>query len=805
MPHIAHIRVDKSGEEWTQSVAAHCRQVAAYAAESLSCVSLFHIGYLAGLLHDIGKAKQQYTEYIYKASHGELVRRGAVNHTFAACIFVLERYHTAARDSYDRLTAELLAWVCGSHHGMFDCWDTDGKNGFAHRTEYDREQIAYDESIAHFLAEVADGQELDELFRQASAEVKALVLQIKREAPAMTSGGKAEYGKSVQFLLGQAARLVLSAVIDGDRRDTAEFMSGQKRNPPAADQALWAREIARVESRLGKFQADTPINQARAYISDTAKDFAGKSGGIIRLTVPTGAGKTLTTLRYALHHAAAQQKKRIFFIIPLLSVLDQNTAVIKDWLDPALVSLHSSNVVTTDLMPEELDRYELAAETFDTPVMITTLVQLLDALFSGKTTAIRRMKSFCNSVIVIDEVQTVPKKLLYLFNLAVDFLAFFCGTTLVLTSATQPVLDEMDYRIALSPDNEMVRYDKERFSVFRRTEVIDRTSPAGMTEEEIAAFAQERIAETSSLLLICNTKTAARKIFQLLRNASGEAYETYHLSTAMCMAHRLENLERINSGLAASRTDPSKKLICVATQLVEAGVDFSFETCIRLKAGLDSVAQAAGRCNRNGEYAQLCKVYIVNLRGENLTRLTEIKTAQNALNQFLENYHNDSKRYGADLLSPESITSFYRTLTNQITGKNHYQYIDGDYSLFDYLTNNTAFSRVKDTGTKYYFNQSFKLAGERFKVYEEDTADAIVPYNDAAKNLITDLLSQRAKYDMAYLHDKLEEAKPYSVKLYRYQLDSAAVYADENNRMRFVSEQFYDGEIGFNLSKDLFY
>lgn len=230
---------------------------------------------------------------------------------------------------------------------------------------------------------------------------------------------------------------------------------------------------------------------------------------------------------------------------------------------------------------DELSSHELMAENWTSPVIITTLVQLLDTLFSGKTTCIRRFQALVNSIIVIDEVQAVPNRMLALFNLAVSFLSEVCGATVVLCSATQPCLERADHPIAV-PIRDIISRDPALWSAFRRTTIQD----AGACRlEEIPDFVLNKLETADSLLVVCNKKGEAEFLY---RQLSGWGHRCFHLSAAMCMAHRKTTLDAIQASLAQDG-----KTICVATQVVEAGVDISFGCVIRLTAGLDSIIQSA--------------------------------------------------------------------------------------------------------------------------------------------------------------------------------------------------------------------
>lgn len=265
--------------------------------------------------------------------------------------------------------------------------------------------------------------------------------------------------------------------------------------------------------------------------------------------------------------------------------------------------------------PDELDPHELMAENWGSPIIITTLVQLLDTLFSGKTSCIRRFQALCSCVLVIDEVQTVPPRMMTLFNLALGFLAKVCGATIILCSATQPCFDRAEPPILGTPE-ELVPYTPELWAPFERTRLIDAGSRC---LEEIPDFIQERLRETESLLMVCNTKQQAR-------------------------------------------CKDGKKVLCISTQLAESGIDISFGCVIRLAAGMDNAIQAAGRCNRNGEAPIPSPVFLLNCSDENLGRLPEIQAAKTASLQLLSAFHEDPAQFGNALSSPQCISRYYQNL-----------------------------------------------------------------------------------------------------------------------------------------------
>ena len=256
MTYLAHIDGERG-----QTAQAHCRKAAEYAATALRPVQLTCLAVLAGLLHDMGKFKEAYRLYLQLAAAGNPAAvRGSVNHTFAAVRFLLQRYHKQNGDPIRNLTAELLACAVGAHHGLFDCIDDRRRCGFLHRLE--QTDIDYEESLTNYLAQCAPLEELDALFAQAVTEVGRCMEKLQ---PLVRD----EYGVEGDFYLGLLMRLLLSAVIEGDRRDTAEFM-GHMTYPAFPDgearAAMWDTLLARVEQKLGEFPCDTDIARPAANL-----------------------------------------------------------------------------------------------------------------------------------------------------------------------------------------------------------------------------------------------------------------------------------------------------------------------------------------------------------------------------------------------------------------------------------------------------------------------------------------------------------------------------------------------------------
>lgn len=778
--HIRLNEVDRN-KEHIQTAAAHCRQTAKYAEDALSCIGLGTAAFLAGLTHDCGKFTRTYENYLRKAVHGMPVQKGSVNHTFAGVRYLLQHFHSK-NISISDISCELIAYAAGAHHGLFDLAAETGRDGFTHRLNA---PIEAGEAIKNFLEQCASREELDCLFQKSASELENCFAQLLSLAQNKQS--------ELCFYLGLLARLLLSSVIDGDRRDTAEFMLQKKQQRLHPNRAeCYHSALTALKQKLQTFSADTPIQQARRNISDTCYHMAQEPGGLYALNVPTGAGKTLSSLRYALAHSITHNKQRIFFVMPLLSIIEQNSAAIQSAIgDSSLILEHHSNVVREASCSEDLSPRELLIENWDAPITVTTLVQFLETLFSGKTSAIRRFWSLCNSVIVIDEVQTVPTNMLTLFNLAINFLVKICGTTVVLCSATQPLLEKADHPLFCIPQP-IVPHDDALWQTFSRTRIIDAGT---MQLSELPVFIQQQLMQTNSLLVICNKKATATKLYTMVKEL--QIFKCYHLSASMCMAHRRDTMEHMKNDL----NSPEEKVICISTQVMETGVDVSFGCVIRLTAGMDSVVQAAGRCNRNGEAGGEAPVYLIRCLDEQLTYLREIQSAQNATEELLAEYSQHPKQFSGDLSSDAAIAYYYRRLYWEMAdGYQDFFVPAAQESLFTWLSENER--RRTDSSCQFFMQQAFDTAGKHFRVFDTGTVDVLVPYG-AGKEIITAFGSEKAAHDMGYLLELTRQAKPYTVSLFSYQqkalAEKGAIYTVCHGTFYVLQPEHYHDQVGLTM------
>ncbi len=801
MGFLAHISINNNSRR-EQTNKQHLIETGELARKTLEDIGLGTTGYLAGLLHDMGKHKKAFNEYLEKIYRGEAVSKGSVNHTFAGVIYILEEFHGEDKDYYQNVTSEIIAYAIASHHGIIDCLNVDGVFGLQHRLDC-KANIEYEETIINYFNEVVPKEDIENLFNASVGEITNFINNIVETWKTIPN---------LDTMIGFIARLVLASVVNGDRISTAEFMEEACLRNGQATRKLWIEELFYMEEELRKLQSNTPINRARSQISKLCKEAAYLPHGIYRLSLPTGAGKTFASLRYALTHAEKYEKKRIIFVIPLLTILEQNSQEIKKKIKNQSVILeHHSNVIQEIIVKESLDEYELLSSNWDSPIIITTLVQLLNTLFSSKITCVRRMQALVNSIIVIDEVQSLPGKTINMFNMAMNFLHECCNCTVILSSATQPCLDESENKLVLKPNADIVPYDRELFSPFKRTNVHNAVTQYGMTIEDLTVFSYNLLEEKSSLLVICNTKSSALKLYKRLKlfmDGDDTVYELVHLSASMCPQHRRDVLHKMKENLSRPA---EKKVICIATQIVEAGVDISFESVIRLVAGLDNLAQAVGRCNRSNEYGYLCDVYLINLKAdeENFRFLKEIEYAQRSTLKFIYAFRNSPEVYHNDLLSDESILTYYRNYYRMPEVKKLQKYpvmLGGvEHRLYNMLSSNELVPGSDDNS--YLLKQAFKTAGELFEVFDVSTTDIIVPYNVEAEDIITDLCSEKASFDLEYLRGRVNKAKQYTIHIYEYQKrqleDMGMLYSDKERRfITLKTRQCYDPVVGLIIENN---
>lgn len=512
----------------------HLEAVSSLAGEFASSFGFEEIAGLLGLCHDLGK----YSD----AAQNRLLRGGPrVDHTSAGAL-------EAAR----LLRNNLFAYPVFAHHGGL--MDGDAAQRASKRIPFQARLKGTPLDYSAFRSEIT-------------------LPSVTAEPPFRPLG---QYGFSMSFLL----RMLLSCIVDADFIDTEAFMQGGsvRRGGYASIEALAARFQAHRESM--KFR-DSPINQKRDSILRDCLRAAEDGRGLYSLTVPTGGGKTLSSLAFALRHAQKHGMQRVIYVIPYTSIIEQTAAIFADILGRENVLEHHA-AVEYDNEDDIGRRLYLSTENWDAPIVVTTNVQFFESLFAARTSKCRKLHNIANSVVIFDEAQMIPLPYLQPCVRAIAELVHNYCSTAVLCTATQPALDDI-FPPEL-PRKEIIRDPAELFSFFRRTQI-----------RFVGAWEDAQIAETlreqSQALCIVSTRKQAQNLYSLL-----ESEGTYHLSTLMFPEHRKAVLKEIRQ-----RLKEGQECRVVATSLIEAGVDVDFPVVYRALAGLDSIIQAAGRCNREGK------------------------------------------------------------------------------------------------------------------------------------------------------------------------------------------------------------
>ncbi len=373
-----------------------------------------------------------------------------------------------------------------------------------------------------------------------------------------------------------------------------------------------------------------------------------------------------------------------------------------------------------------------------------------------------------------------------LFNGCINYLNRIGNSTIVLCSATQPELNKANVSIQFSEQREIIKDVNIKFKILERVEVIDSTRKEGYTYEEASSFIYDIKKTANSVLMVCNTVNSAATIYDLLSKVIDKDVDLYFLSSNLCPTHRKDVLSNIKKGLKNN-----KHLICISTQLIEAGVDISFDVAVRALAGLDSIAQTSGRMNRNGE-REKGYGYIINLNDDDeLKRLTEIRLGKTHCKELLDDYAEDSNLFENSLLSPESIKKYFKYYYTDPILNNNMNYPVRNTSIYEMLNYNELNKDGYEDDYPLQFIYKFKTAGELFKVIDNDTKTVLVPYGKG-KGLISELLSSDSYDKKKILIDKLGH---YSVNIY-------------NNKYEALKKEdgiIFNRECGVHILKDFYY
>jgi CRISPR-associated endonuclease/helicase Cas3 len=572
-PYIAHVRTGDSSskKQWLiHSLNEHLLDVAALAYRFALSFGKKHSewAYLAGIWHDLGKYSPAFQRRIKTLSgYDETAHLEGpaekVNHSSAGALH--------AQRVLGNYAGKMLAYLIAGHHAGLPDWYI----GLDNRLDMTNAEnnVLYKEAVV---------SDIQKDILEPTESLKTL------DIPKFLNPKESIiHSMAMSFWL----RMLFSCLVDADFLDTEKFMDGN-----ITDQRAQWPELAQLKMSFDAFMAQkleqskaTLVNSLRREVLDTCLSKATQPGGIYTLTVPTGGGKTLTALAYALQHALHHGKDRIIYVLPFTSILEQTAAVFRE----ALASVGSDCVVEHHSSLEtsrETPRSRLATENWDAPIILTTNVQFFESLFANRTSRCRKIHNIANSVVILDEAQQIPSEFKRPIEAALQLLAKDYKTTIVLSTATQPALD-LGETTELAPDPERL------FTKLKRVEI---QIPDSLTEQVSWESLSEELMFLPKVLCIVNRRDDAKALFQLMPEG------TYHLSALMCAAHRSKVIAEIKLKLQ----EPEAVVQVISTQLVEAGVDMDFPVVYRALAGLDSIAQAAGRCNREGKLPNLGKVQV---------------------------------------------------------------------------------------------------------------------------------------------------------------------------------------------------
>jgi len=656
-PFYAHTKDNEPPDRW-QLLENHLKRAAELARSFADEFGAGDWGYLAGLWHDVGKYSKEFQKYLLAAnddnSHIE-TKPGRVDHSTAGAKHAFRQAKNEGK---------LLAYTIAGHHAGLP----DGKSN--------------------------EGTCLTKRLDKAISSCDAcpnwiLNLPIIKGLPFPLD--KNRFSFQISFF----ARMLYSCLVDADFLDTEAFMdpakSGWRKGYPSLDELH--EKLQSHLDHLTVTAAPTPINMRRTAILKQCLSAADLSPGLFSLTVPTGGGKTLSSLAFALKHARSFGGKRVIYVIPYTSIIEQNAAVFRDILGEDAVLEHHSN-----FEPEDEDhRSRLSAENWDAPLIVTTNVQFFESLFACRSSRCRKIHRIADSVVILDEAQMLPVPLLKPSLEVLRELALNYRTTIVLCTATQPALSTSEtFKDGMEGVREIIPDPAALYETFKR---VDTAKLPTLADDELA----ERLNEYRQVLCVVNTRKHARQLYELLSDKAGH----FHLSALMCPAHRTEVLDRIRAALANG--EPCR---VISTQLVEAGVDIDFPVVFRSIAGVDSIAQAAGRCNREGKLSENGKVFVFT---------PEAGLPPGYFRQTAETTE-AVLRHHSDPLSLSAVHDYFRQL---------YWLKGAALDQHQILADLSEGAKAGDF--------PFRVVAEKFKIIEEGMVPIIIPWNGKAERIVEEL------------------------------------------------------------------
>jgi len=673
MPYFAHSGTPHDKSDW-QLLPEHLLAVAKLAAEYATHFGLEKAAYVSGLFHDLGK----YNPDFQRRLEGQNVR---VDHSTAGAA-VLKKI--VAANGADGAMAELIAYGILGHHAGLPNRNTDEIGCFERRIE------RYEDRL--------DPIWRDELAFDLSQLMPNRLIQ-------MIGNRKAYAG----FDFSVVVRFIFSCLVDADFKDTEHFYAALEGRPLDRQwhslQDMLPEFLTRFNTHMTGKRDDGDINQLRGDILNHVRGKAEMSPGLFTLTVPTGGGKTLASLGFALDHAKAHGHRRIIYAIPFTSIVDQTADTFRDVLGSEHILEHHSAIdeehPDTTRRLTSRDRLKLAMEDWAAPIIVTTNVQLFESLFASRTSKARKLHNITGSIIILDEAQTIPRHLLIPCVRMLDTLAHLFGCTIILCTATQPALSAPNFPKGLYLEDRELAPAPHDLAVRLRRARIER---AGEMDNRTLVDA---ISKAPQALVIVNSRKHALELYKDAQEAGLDGL--VHLTTRQCAAHRRDILKD-----AHQRLKDGQACRVIATSLIEAGVDIDFPRVWRAEAGLDSIVQAAGRCNREGRNTWQESVVTV-FSAPDYKPPSEIAGLIGDMARMADKHD--------DLLSPKAIEEYFR----EVYWRFGPEKLDGKDIFNDFLINHTG------------FDFAFRRVAEKFRMIESRMEPVIIPFNEHADKAIAEL------------------------------------------------------------------
>ncbi len=742
-----------------QSVHDHLVEVRDLCATFGADLGIGHVAGLAGWLHDAGKYSQRFQRYILN-NEG---KRGSVNHAFAGA-WVLE---DISQDSSEEMVmVNLVSNAILAHHnprGPYDFVDPGLKQfPYVEKMTQEISDWSVDEIESAFFTDFSREQ-FDDYYEAAVKECE----QIGFDKLAVN-----------QSLF---QRFIASCLVDADHIKTADFMSDKVDHHEAAvlpieelDRRNGRRVIERRNRNNLQGQSSTSnINHLRDQMSDECAAAAGWPDELMSLSVPTGGGKTLASLRFGLRRCVQKKQSKIIYVVPFTTVIEQNAAALRSNLglsanDYANVLEYHSTVSDDDQVPKD-ERYYYAKDTWDAPIIMTSQVAYLNALYGSGSKNLRHMHRLVNSTVIFDEIQSMPLRCVEMDNAAINWLTHFGKSTCLLCTATQPALSKDILTIGIEHPREIVHDLSEVKQSFKRVEVVNSLDEI-WDIPRLTGECESELEKVNSLLVVLNTKRAVKLAYQ---SFDAEGVRKFHLSTSMCVAHRKRVFAEINNALALAK-EGKGKVVVFSTKLIEAGVDVSFASVFRSCAGLDSIVQSAGRCNRNHEMAiGQVRVFLMDAEVERLSH--GLKDIARGIADTRDLFHDDKN---GDPLSDDWILKYFKNFFGSDEKALKYESIVSGNSVFltDLLfvkdhkrvPNGRDLRKYLDSGSRQIMllSASPHTVAEKFKPIDSKTVPVLVQWPECPESgqLVAEV--EARKDDFNQISALMKKAQQFVVQVY---------------------------------------